>query len=147
MMQMIKMMITVVTVFMLSWLPLNAYIVLAGLDSSINNYEHIRYIYFVIHWLAMSHASYNPVIYCWMNSKFRDGFSNLFQRCWPPLCWPLRRHIQLRKGSVQGAKALRRCNTYTSYVSVRAPGTASARTTDHAESPAKGCHIYGDSSV
>uniref|UniRef100_A0A147BFV4 Putative neuropeptide y receptor n=2 Tax=Ixodes ricinus TaxID=34613 RepID=A0A147BFV4_IXORI len=124
--KMIKMMIMVVTVFMLCWFPLNAYILLSDLNPDINSYEYIRYIYFVIHWLAMSHASYNPFIYCWMNAKFREGFGNLTRRCWPPVCWPGRlRRRTLRKESNEGA-ALRRVNTYTTYVSVRAAGGGSS---------------------
>lgn len=32
------------------------------------------YIWFIFHWLAMSHCCYNPVIYCYMNARFRIGF-------------------------------------------------------------------------
>ncbi|KAH9361436.1 hypothetical protein HPB48_003890 [Haemaphysalis longicornis] len=73
----------------------------------------------------MSHASYNPLIYCWMNTKFRDGFCQLFRRS--RLCWlqRLRRRRPLRKESAAEVAALRRCNTYTTYVSVRAaPGSS-----------------------
>ncbi|KAH7932560.1 hypothetical protein HPB51_029233 [Rhipicephalus microplus] len=135
---MIKMMITVVTVFMLSWLPLNTYILLSDLDPGVNNYEHIRYVYFIIHWLAMSHASYNPLIYCWMNAKFRDGFCQLFRRS--KLCWParLRHQRPLRKESAAEVAALRRCNTYTTYVSVRAvPGSSYRFTKDAAQTNGK----------
>ncbi|KAL3225246.1 hypothetical protein MRX96_025929 [Rhipicephalus microplus] len=148
---MIKMMITVVTVFMLSWLPLNTYILLSDLDPGVNNYEHIRYVYFIIHWLAMSHASYNPLIYCWMNAKFRDSFCQLFRRsklCWPsrlkaPRCWlgalsRLRHQRPLRKESAAEVAALRRCNTYTTYVSVRAvPGSSYRFTKDAAQTNGK----------
>ncbi|XP_050051993.2 uncharacterized protein [Dermacentor andersoni] len=145
--QMIKMMITVVTVFMLSWLPLNTYILLSDLDPGVNNYEHIRYVYFVIHWLAMSHASYNPLIYCWMNSKFRDGFCQLFRRS--QLCWParLRHRRPPRKESAAEVAALRRCNTYTTYVSVRAvPGSSFRFTKDSTQTNGK-TRRYEDSKV
>ncbi|KAH8033688.1 hypothetical protein HPB51_015310 [Rhipicephalus microplus] len=135
---MTKMMITVVTVFMLSWLPLNTYILLSDLDPGVNNYEHIRYVYFIIHRLAMSHASYNPLIYCWMNAKFRDRFCQLFRRS--KLCWPsrLRHQRPLRKESAAEVAALRRCNTYTTYVSVRAvPGSSYRFTKDAAQTNGK----------
>nr|XP_037270636.1 RYamide receptor-like [Rhipicephalus microplus] len=136
--KMTKMMITVVTVFMLSWLPLNTYILLSDLDPGVNNYEHIRYVYFIIHRLAMSHASYNPLIYCWMNAKFRDRFCQLFRRS--KLCWPsrLRHQRPLRKESAAEVAALRRCNTYTTYVSVRAvPGSSYRFTKDAAQTNGK----------
>ena len=34
----------------------------------------MMYLWTVFHWLAMSHACYNPIILCWMNNKFRSGF-------------------------------------------------------------------------
>ncbi|EDS44131.1 conserved hypothetical protein [Culex quinquefasciatus] len=34
----------------------------------------LPYIWFAFHWLAMSHSCYNPIIYCYMNARFRSGF-------------------------------------------------------------------------
>ena len=34
----------------------------------------LPYLFAAFHWLAMSHSCYNPVIYCWMNARFRLGF-------------------------------------------------------------------------
>ncbi|XP_015912781.2 RYamide receptor isoform X1 [Parasteatoda tepidariorum] len=78
--KMIKMMITVVSVFTLCWLPLNTLIVAGDEHDVIWQFEHIHYVWFVCHWLAMSSASYNPIIYCWMNSKYRDGFRQVFSK-------------------------------------------------------------------
>ncbi|KAJ8985632.1 hypothetical protein NQ317_015128 [Molorchus minor] len=33
----------------------------------------MMFLYFPLHGLAMSHACYNPIIYCFMNTRFRDG--------------------------------------------------------------------------
>ncbi|XP_054710872.1 RYamide receptor-like [Uloborus diversus] len=107
--KMVKMMITVVTVFTLCWLPLNILIVIGDQDERIWQYKHIVYVWFVCHWLAMSHASYNPIIYCWMNSKFRDGF---FQVCRHLSCAKMRRRYL-------EDNTLHRCNTYSTYTSVR----------------------------
>lgn len=49
---------------------------------SILNTEWIRHAYFLAHWLAMSHACYNPIIYCWMNSRFRMSFKYVLR--WLP---------------------------------------------------------------
>ncbi|KPJ02839.1 Leucine-rich repeat-containing protein C10orf11-like [Papilio xuthus] len=35
------------------------------------------YVWFAAHWLAMSHTCYNPIIYCYMNSKYRHGFKQV----------------------------------------------------------------------
>lgn len=36
--------------------------------------ELLPYFWFAFHWLAMSHSCYNPIIYCYMNTRFRSGF-------------------------------------------------------------------------
>lgn len=77
---MIKMMIAVVLVFNICWLPINIFIIIGDITETIFYYEHIIYIWFLVHWLAMSHSSWNWIIYCWMNSKFRDGFKLFLSR-------------------------------------------------------------------
>lgn len=84
---MIKMMITCVATFTLCWLPLNIFVVIGDNYSSIYDYENIEYVWFACHWLAMSHASYNPVTYIWMNARFRYGFSMVMHKLCPCLDW------------------------------------------------------------
>ncbi|KAF9409027.1 hypothetical protein HW555_011476, partial [Spodoptera exigua] len=36
------------------------------------------YMWFACHWLAMSHSCYNPIIYCYMNNRYRRGFKQAF---------------------------------------------------------------------
>ncbi|XP_017770741.1 PREDICTED: neuropeptide Y receptor-like isoform X3 [Nicrophorus vespilloides] len=66
------MMITVVVVYTICWLPLNLIWLIA------DNYEVderlMTYLWFSSHWFAMSHTCYNPIIYCYMNSRFRTCF-------------------------------------------------------------------------
>ncbi|KAL3225245.1 hypothetical protein MRX96_025928 [Rhipicephalus microplus] len=57
---MIKMMIACVAAFLLCWLPLNLFIVVSEQYPSIYDVSGIGYMWFVCHWLAMSHACYNP---------------------------------------------------------------------------------------
>lgn len=40
----------------------------------LTKWEFIKYVWFIFHWLAMSHCCYNPIIYCYMNARFRIGF-------------------------------------------------------------------------
>lgn len=43
-------------------------------NTDLSKWDSIIYIWFIFHWLAMSHSCYNPVIYCYMNARFRIGF-------------------------------------------------------------------------
>ncbi|KAG9510283.1 Tachykinin-like peptides receptor 99D, partial [Fragariocoptes setiger] len=75
---MIKMMITCVIAFALTWLPFNAFIVIGDYYPSIYTFDWIIYIWFVSHYLAMCHTITNPIIYYWMNNRFRLGFRYVF---------------------------------------------------------------------
>lgn len=41
-------------------------------------FSYIIYIWLISHLLAMSHCTLNPIIYCWMNNKFRNGFKHIY---------------------------------------------------------------------
>lgn len=43
-------------------------------NTGLSDWEPLIYVWFIFHWLAMSHCCYNPVIYCYMNARFRIGF-------------------------------------------------------------------------
>ncbi|KAK2489234.1 hypothetical protein MC885_005513, partial [Smutsia gigantea] len=77
----IKMLLIVVLLFILSWLPLWAVMMLS-------DYAHLSpselqainiYIYPVAHWLAFGNSSINPIVYGFFNKKFRRGFQDAFQ--------------------------------------------------------------------
>ncbi|CAL1263276.1 unnamed protein product [Larinioides sclopetarius] len=80
--KMVKMMIVCVFVFTLCWLPFNSLMVVGDQYPELYNLPNIIYLWFACHWLAMSHACYNPAIYCWMNEKYRHGFKMVFR--WLP---------------------------------------------------------------
>ncbi|XP_068618458.1 prolactin-releasing peptide receptor-like [Battus philenor] len=72
-----QMLIAMVTIFGLSWLPLN-------MINLCNDYYthaiHLKYyflIFFIGHVIAMSSTCYNPFIYAWMNENFRKEFKQL----------------------------------------------------------------------
>ncbi|KAI1291912.1 Tachykinin-like peptides receptor 99D [Halotydeus destructor] len=71
---MVRMMITCVAVFTICWLPFNTLVLVGDQYPEIFFFPNISYVWFACHWLAMSHAAYNPLIYIWMNSRFRQGF-------------------------------------------------------------------------
>ncbi|XP_076056208.1 tachykinin-like peptides receptor 99D [Oratosquilla oratoria] len=74
----VKMMIVVVVMFAVCWLPYHLYFILYTYIPSINLLTNIQDIYLAIYWLAMSNSMYNPMIYCWLNSRFRNGFRQVF---------------------------------------------------------------------
>ncbi|XP_026477418.1 RYamide receptor-like isoform X2 [Ctenocephalides felis] len=71
------MMLTVVVVFTVCWMPFNILMVIWTNDESLGGWPPLPYVWFSFHWLAMSHSCYNPIIYCYMNARFRDGFAIL----------------------------------------------------------------------
>ncbi|GBL91146.1 Tachykinin-like peptides receptor 99D [Araneus ventricosus] len=79
--QIVKMMIVVVVIFAVCWLPYHVYFLVAHHLPHILNETFVQPTYLIIYWLAMSNACYNPFIYCWMNSRFRQGFKSVFRCC------------------------------------------------------------------
>ncbi|XP_033735103.1 RYamide receptor-like [Pecten maximus] len=80
--KMVKMMIVVVLLYALCWLPLHTLQLYTDLDPTI--YDHIpnsHLLWNCILWVALVHACCNPVIYFWMNKKFRYGFLRLLVCC------------------------------------------------------------------
>ncbi|XP_063703938.1 tachykinin-like peptides receptor 99D [Culicoides brevitarsis] len=77
----VKMMMVVVAIFGVCWLPFQIYFIVTSYYPDITNSDYIQEIYLAIYWLAMSNSMYNPIIYCWMNSRFRRGFKQFFFWC------------------------------------------------------------------
>lgn len=66
-------------------------------DEEVRSWGALPYAWFAVHWLAMSHSCYNPIIYCYMNARFRGGFLQIIYRV-PGLrrCCCLRRYLHTR---------------------------------------------------
>ncbi|XP_018028127.1 tachykinin-like peptides receptor 99D [Hyalella azteca] len=94
----VKMLIVVVVMFGVCWLPYQLYFIISHFFPYINGYEHMQTIYLLIYWLAMSNSMYNPIIYCWLNENFRNGFKSVFYRCLPCVPW-LKPSLSLRPGN------------------------------------------------
>ncbi|XP_068156402.1 RYamide receptor [Drosophila tropicalis] len=122
--KMIKMMLTVVIVFTSCWLPFNILQLMLN-DEEFGKWKPLPYVWFAFHWLAMSHSCYNPIIYCYMNARFRGGFLQIMYRV-PGLrrCCCLRylRSRGERSYEATGTEEafhLHRVNTCTTYISTR----------------------------
>ncbi|XP_030760467.1 RYamide receptor-like [Sitophilus oryzae] len=120
--KMIKMMITVVFVFTLCWLPYNMFMIFQE-----DIYSDVKpYVFFALHGLAMSHACYNPIIYCYMNSRFRDGLFHICRML--PCCKGC--YMRKNRGSLSStfhrhaglegseSTSLQRNNTFTTYITL-----------------------------
>lgn len=67
-------MVIVVIIYAFCWLPLHAVTIAGDVNAEIYDMKHMNIVWMATHWLAMSNSMYNPLVYCWMNSKFRHGF-------------------------------------------------------------------------
>ncbi|KFO29889.1 probable G-protein coupled receptor 83 [Fukomys damarensis] len=97
--QTLKMLITVVVVYVVSWLPLNLYLLLLS-SESISSHNGL---YFFFHWLAISSSCYNPYIYCWLSDSFRIEVQKVIVEVRRMLLYRISRlrgeHHQLRNAS------------------------------------------------
>lgn len=75
------MMITVVVIYAVCWLPIHAITLIGDSRPDIWQFRHIQSVWIACHWLAMSSCCYNPIVYCWMNPKFRNGFRYILRFC------------------------------------------------------------------
>lgn len=82
------MLFVVVIMFAISWLPLQTFSMIMFLHPNIRDgyvYQSSGYnifigTYFACHWLSMAHSCLNPLIYCFMNDKFRSDLKALVCR-------------------------------------------------------------------
>ncbi|XP_033747097.1 RYamide receptor-like [Pecten maximus] len=81
----IKMIVVVVIAYLLSWLPIHVITIVGDLDQSIFDADYVHMMWLSAHWLAFSNSGVNPVIYFWMNSKFRHNLVVCFNMkcCFP----------------------------------------------------------------
>ena len=69
----IQMLLVVISLFALCWLPLNVYHLVSDVGASAGPTRHNSTAFLICHWLAMSSVCYNPFVYCWLNTNFRDA--------------------------------------------------------------------------
>ncbi|XP_043263977.1 prolactin-releasing peptide receptor-like isoform X1 [Colletes gigas] len=77
-----RMLIAMVTIFGISWLPLNIVNVVDDFYTPANDWSYYRLCFFMTHCLAMSSTCYNPFLYAWLNDNFRKEFKQVLP-CFP----------------------------------------------------------------
>ncbi|XP_072379905.1 tachykinin-like peptides receptor 86C [Diabrotica undecimpunctata] len=70
----VKMFISVVMIFGICWLPYHIYFIYVYFDTKILFNKYTQHVYLAFYWFAMSNAMVNPLIYYWMNARFRKYF-------------------------------------------------------------------------
>ncbi|CAH1987451.1 unnamed protein product [Acanthoscelides obtectus] len=73
----VKMFILVVLIFGLCWLPYHGYFIYVYFDTSIIYHRYTQHVYLGFYWFAMSNAMVNPVIYYWMNARFKQYYRSV----------------------------------------------------------------------
>ncbi|XP_012287192.2 tachykinin-like peptides receptor 86C [Orussus abietinus] len=77
----VKMFIIVVTIFAVCWLPYHGFFIFAYHHRRFVETSYVQHVYLSFYWLAMSNAMVNPIIYYWMNTRFRMYFQKVMCCC------------------------------------------------------------------
>ncbi|XP_035796071.1 neuropeptide SIFamide receptor-like [Anopheles albimanus] len=81
----IKMVFVVIITFAISWAPLYAIFCFVKFAGELVNDEAVQSFILTVlpvaQWLGASNSCINPILYAFMNRKFRAGFKKLFQSC------------------------------------------------------------------
>ncbi|XP_033215115.1 tachykinin-like peptides receptor 86C [Belonocnema kinseyi] len=76
----VKMFIIVVTIFAVCWLPYHGFFIFAYHHRRFAETSYAQHVFLGFYWLAMSNAMVNPLIYYWMNTRFRLYFQQIICR-------------------------------------------------------------------
>uniref|UniRef100_A0A1B6DKU7 G-protein coupled receptors family 1 profile domain-containing protein n=1 Tax=Clastoptera arizonana TaxID=38151 RepID=A0A1B6DKU7_9HEMI len=82
-----RMLIAMVTIFGVSWLPLNLINILNDIYIDTGHWKYYNFCFFLVHAVAVSSTCYNPFLYAWLNDNFRKEFKQVlpcFQASRPP---------------------------------------------------------------
>ncbi|XP_045484854.1 tachykinin-like peptides receptor 86C [Pieris rapae] len=89
----VKMFILVIVIFGLCWLPYHSYFIFTHFYPSVLYMKYIQHVYLGFYWLAMANAMVNPIIYYWMNAKFRSYFRTAILCRWRDSCFRRKRAL------------------------------------------------------
>lgn len=77
----VRMFIIVVLIFAVCWLPYHVYFIYAHHNHQLLYSPYVQHIYLGFYWFAMANAMVNPLIYYWMNARFRNYFNTVLCCC------------------------------------------------------------------
>lgn len=72
-----RMLIAMVTIFGVSWLPLNLINLINDIHIPTGSWRFYYVSFFTCHAVAMSSTCYNPFLYAWLNDNFRKEFKQV----------------------------------------------------------------------
>lgn len=79
--QVVRMFILIVVIFGICYLPYHTFYVYSYHNPQISSSTLVPHIFLGIYWLAMSNSMVNPIIYYWMNKRFRHYFQRVMCCC------------------------------------------------------------------
>ena len=81
-----KLLVSLTLMFCLSWLPLNLYNIIVDIKNPFEDTELMLIVYAICHMIGMSSACFNPLLYGWLNTNFRNEFFEILENLCP-CCW------------------------------------------------------------
>ncbi|XP_017462280.1 PREDICTED: tachykinin-like peptides receptor 86C [Rhagoletis zephyria] len=73
----VRMFIAIVSIFAICWFPYHMFFIYAYHNNDVTSTKYVQHMYLGFYWLAMSNAMVNPIIYYWMNKRFRLYFQQI----------------------------------------------------------------------
>ncbi|XP_043672319.1 tachykinin-like peptides receptor 86C isoform X1 [Vespula pensylvanica] len=77
----VKMFISIVTIFAICWFPYQGFFIFVYHYKEFIQSSYVQHVYLSFYWLAMSNSMVNPIIYYWMNNRFRVYFQLIICKC------------------------------------------------------------------
>ncbi|XP_071453369.1 prolactin-releasing peptide receptor-like, partial [Hetaerina americana] len=99
-----RMLIAMVTIFGMSWLPINLLNLINDLYIPASVWKFYYFCFFFAHSLAMSSTCYNPFLYAWLNENFRKEFKQVLP-CFGSVSTPCNAEVTGCGAMVRGGRS------------------------------------------